>query len=115
MELALLRAGLRAGLKRAALLTHNRSRASTPSTRPAKMMATVHRRGDNYLFAVKGAPEAVLAAASRTVDEDGEAPLDPRRAREWGSRVEHLGHHGLRVMACAMKTAGQADAPPYET
>ncbi len=32
-----------------------------------KMMATVHRRGEHFLFAVKGAPEAVLNAAQDVV------------------------------------------------
>ena len=78
------------------------------------MMATVHRRDDKYLFAVKGAPEAVLAAADRVIAEDGETPLNAEGRAEWHARVDYLGHHGLRVIACAMKTGHHADGPPYE-
>ena len=114
MELALLRAGFRAGLKRSALLQHSPIVHKHAFDAASKMMATVHRRGDKYLFAVKGAPEAVLAAADKIVAEDGEAPLDAEARAEWHAHVEYLGHHGLRVLACAMKTGSQADAPPYE-
>ena len=34
----------------------------------------------------------------------------PNGTPMWSS----LGYHGLRVIACAMKTSGQGDAPPYE-
>ena len=77
-------------------------------------MATVHRRGDKYLFAVKGAPEAVLAAADKIVADYGEAPLDTEARAEWHAHAEDLGYHGLRVIACAMRTGGEADAQPYE-
>ena len=65
MELALLRAGRAAGLERQALLLSNpivRKYAFDSST---NMMATVHRREDRFLFAVKGAPEAVLASSEQ--------------------------------------------------
>jgi P-type Ca2+ transporter type 2C len=114
MELALLRAGLAAGLNRSALLGNSpivRKHAFDTST---KMMATVHGRGDHFLFAVKGAPEAVLAASERVISDDGEIAIDPDMRAEWLSRVGHLGRHGLRVLACAMKTGICADAAPYE-
>jgi P-type Ca2+ transporter type 2C len=114
MELALLRAGFRAGLKRSALLQHSPIVHKHAFDAAAKMMATVHRRGDDYLFAVKGAPEAVLAAADKIVAEHGEAALDAKARAQWHADVEYLGHHGLRVIACAMKTGPQADAAPYE-
>ena len=114
MELALLRAGFRAGLKRAALLQHSPLVHKHAFDSASKMMATVHQRGDKYLFAVKGAPEAVLAACGKVIAEDGEVALDAAMRADWHARVEDFGHHGLRVLACAMKTAGQADAPPYQ-
>ena len=67
------------------------------------MMATVHRRGDTFLFAVKGAPEAVLNASDKVITENGDVALDHATRVDWLSRVEHLGHHGLRVLACAVK------------
>ncbi len=114
MELALLRVGLRAGLNRAMLLHGSPVVSKHAFDTSTKMMATVHRRGDRLLFAVKGAPEAVLAAAERVISTDGDIAMDSDTRAEWLSRVEHLGHHGLRVLACATKTGTQADATPYE-
>jgi Ca2+-transporting ATPase len=114
MELALLRAGFRAGLKRAALLKHSPIARKHAFDNASKMMATVHQRGDQFLFAVKGAPETVLAAANKVIVEDDEVALDDEMRAEWHARVEHLGHHGLRVLACAMKRGTQADVAPYE-
>ncbi|MBS0518878.1 MAG: cation-transporting P-type ATPase [Proteobacteria bacterium] len=118
MELALLRAGFRAGLRRSALLQGSPIVRKHAFDAGSKMMATVHRRGDAFLYAVKGAPEAVLAAADRiAVDGDEaalDAALDAARRAEWHAHVEELGRHGLRVLACALKTAAQPDAPPYE-
>jgi Ca2+-transporting ATPase len=114
MELALLRAAFRAGLNRSTVLRRNpivRKHAFDAST---KMMATVHRRDDRYLFAVKGAPEAVLGTCERVISDDGDTALDAKVRAEWLNRVEQLGHHGLRVLACAMKTGTRADAGPYE-
>jgi P-type Ca2+ transporter type 2C len=114
MELALLRAGFRAGLKRAALLKHSPIVRKHAFDNASKMMATVHQRGDQFLFAVKGAPETVLATANKVIVEDDEVALDDEMRAEWHARVEHLGHHGLRVLACAMKSGKQTDATPYE-
>jgi len=113
MELALLRAGREVGLERPAL------RQTYPTVRrhafdtASKMMATVHRAGDDFLFAVKGAPEAVLAACTHYAREH-DVVMQADTRRQWLSRVEHLGHHGLRVLACASKTGNSADDAPYE-
>ncbi len=114
MELALLRAGFRAGIRRSELLETRPIAREHAFDAASKMMATVHRRGDECLFAVKGAPEAVIAAAEHIVTEDGKAPLDAEARAEWRAHIEHFAHRGLRVLACAMKTDPQADAPPYE-
>ena len=113
MELALLRAGFHNGLERTVLLRHSPIVHKDAFDTATKMMATVHRRGDTFLFAVKGAPEAVLAASNRVIAEDGSVALDHAMRYEWLGRVDFLGHQGLRVLACAMKTGAQADAAPY--
>jgi Ca2+-transporting ATPase len=114
MEIALLRAGLHAGLRRTTVLDGHRlvrKHAFDPVT---KMMATVHEYRDGVLVAVKGAPEAVLAAAKRVTVEHGEVTLDDVMRAEWLRRANQLGHQGLRVLACAMKVDGLADVAPYE-
>lgn len=110
MELALLRLGLGAGISQKAAPPRVRSCAFDAAT---KMMATVHEADDGILFAVKGAPESVLATATRLMSEDGEAALSEAARARWAEHVEELGRHGLRVIACAMKTAEDADADPY--
>jgi Ca2+-transporting ATPase len=113
MELALLGAGLRAGLVRSVLLRRCPIARKHAFDAEAKMMATVHRCDDTHLFAVKGAPEAVLAAASRIATERGEEALTDAVRAAWHGHVEHLAGQGLRVIACAMKTSRQADTGPY--
>ncbi len=114
MELALLRAGHLAGLTRHALLQHSRIVRKEAFDTASKMMATVHSRGDQFLYAVKGAPEAVLEASARVIAEDDEIEFDDKTRGEWAEHIELLGHHGLRVLACAMKRIREADAGPYE-
>ena len=114
MELALLRAGFLAGLTRHALLQHNRIVRKEAFDAATKMMATVHSRGEHFLYAVKGAPEAVLDASMRVAGENGDIELDDAMLDEWAERIEQLGRHGLRVLACAMKHIPEADANPYE-
>jgi Ca2+-transporting ATPase len=114
MEVALLRAGLRTRLKRPALLRGHRIVRKHAFDSATRMMATVHESGDGYLVAVKGAPEQVITAASRAIDDHGEVALRDDGRAEWLARAEQLGHHGLRVLACAMKMDTRADGPPYE-
>ena len=114
MEIALLRAGLHAGLRRTALLHGHRIMRKHAFDPASKMMATVHKSGDGFLIAVKGAPEAVLAAATRVMLELGEVALDDTMRAGWLTRADQLGYHGLRVLACAMKMDTQADVAPYE-
>jgi Ca2+-transporting ATPase len=64
-----------------------------------RMMATVHRDGDRFLYAVKGAPEAVVHAC-------GSPP-------GWLLRNERLAASGMRVLAVARKWGGAGDSP-YE-
>ncbi len=114
MELALLRAGRLAGVTRHALaVTHPLARKHAFDA-ASKMMATVHRDSDTFLFAVKGAPEAVLAACARAATEHGDIVMDDAARAAWNARVEELGHHGLRVLACASKTETHDDAEPYD-
>lgn len=75
-----------------------------------RMMATVHKAEDGFLYLVKGAPEAVLEAAESL---DGQAITDDARAA-WLGRVEAMAKGGLRVLALAEKTSEAADDDPYQ-
>ena len=114
MELALLRAGLHAGLSRERLAHRNPVVRKEAFDTATKKMATVHKSGDGYLFAVKGAPEAVLESCDTVYDDGRVVPLTDAMRNDWAQRVDHLGHHGLRVIGCAMKMGTGADVAPYE-
>lgn len=114
MEQALLRMGLEAGQAQQDLLgewPRVREIAFDAST---KMMATIHSSDDGYLYAVKGAPERVLESARYVAGSDGNVELGDRERSEWLERIDLLGQKGLRVLACAGRTAPAADEAPYE-
>ena len=104
MELALLRAGRLASLDRRELLKEAGEVTEHAFDTVRKMMATVHHHGDGYLFAIKGAPEAVIACAT----------LDQRTRDEWLARVATLGASGLRVLAFAEQIRPRFDEPAFE-
>ncbi len=80
-----------------------------------KMMATVHEQdGGPYRVAVKGAPEAVLDAATHEATADGSKELDDEARARWRERDEAMAADGLRILALAQKTVDDPGAPPYE-
>ena len=113
MEIALLEAGRAAGLSRRDLQRAHPMVGKHAFDAASRMMATVHQTPDGFLFAVKGAPEQVLSASTRTLTEDGEAAMDDAARSQWAERIAEFGRHALRVLACAAKTESTADAKPY--
>ena len=115
MELALLRAGRLAGLEHGELLNESPEVVEHAFDTSTNMMATVHRRGGFYLFAVKGAPEVVLAGAERLAGENSDAVMDEAARAKWLERVAELGGEGLRVLAFAALTRSVPDGPPFQS
>ncbi|MDE2335534.1 MAG: cation-transporting P-type ATPase [Rhodospirillales bacterium] len=113
MEIALLRAGLVAGLTRRSEMQQQRLVRQFAFDTSVRMMATVHEQGDGFLVAVKGAPEAVIAAATRIIADHGDAILTDALRNDWLARADRLARGGLRVLGFAMKTDGKADGEPY--
>ena len=114
MEVALLRAGAAAGLTRDQLDAEQPRVDEEAFDADVKMMATVHEVDEGYRVAVKGAPEAVIEAATHQARPDGPAALDDDARAVWRERNEALAADGLRVIALAEKTADRPDAPPYQ-
>jgi len=113
LEVALLEAGARLGLHRDRLLEEIpevREEAFDPASR---RMATVHRDEEGFLFAVKGAAEAVLEASSSVLGPAGREPLPGEGRRAWLERNEAMARAGLRVLGVASKS-GAEDDPVYE-
>ena len=78
------------------------------------MMATLHRSGDDFLFCVKGAPEAVLRHSRWVAEPFGETDLDPAGREKWLERTRELAEDGLRVLAVASKLEPSKEAPAYD-
>lgn len=114
MEVALLRAGLEAGHSREALLAQYPIVRKVAFDSVSKMMATVHRHGDDYLYAIKGAPEAVLGKSGFVSPKGQLESLGPQEREIWLQRAAELAHHGLRVLACAAKAESAENAAPYD-
>lgn len=114
MELALLREGRRAGIDRTQLLKLYPEAGRHAFDSASRMMATVHRSGAGFFYAVKGAPEAVLDSCDAVWPEQEDSRLDNTRRVEWAREIDRLGQDGLRVLAVAMKTEVDPGNPPYE-
>jgi len=113
MEVALLRAARAAGLERRAILAEHPEVGRHPFDSGTRMMATTHRCQEGWLTAVKGAPEAVLAVATRLAGERSDAALDDAQKALWHRHVEALGRQGLRVIAVAERIAAKEEREPY--
>ncbi|MCC7568096.1 MAG: cation-translocating P-type ATPase [Candidatus Methanofastidiosa archaeon] len=113
MEVALLIAGIKGGVERESLLEEMPEAREVSFDPAVKMMATYHAIGQEYLVAVKGAPEQVVNACTafmRGADVVGMTPTD-RSA--WMERGEHMAESGLRVLALAHKTERALEVDPY--
>jgi Ca2+-transporting ATPase len=114
MELALLDAAEGAGMARSALAARWPELSQHAFDPAHKMMATVHSDDGVCLFAVKGAPERVLAACTTEWVGGRVQPLDAARRADWAARQSAAATGGLRLIALAMKHTDRADVPPYE-
>ena len=117
MEVALLKVAGLAGQDRDALLVKHDQLREHAFDHDTKMMATVHRDDEHLLYAIKGAPEAVLKICTHVLGPDGEQDLDDCKRAEWQDRSRAAAGEGLRLLALATKTTRQADRDedaPYE-
>ena len=110
MEVALLVAGEKAGLRRSNLVEGMREAKEHAFDPDLKMMATVHESDGHYRVAVKGAPEAVLEVCSDVAGSQGDSDFDRER---WLGRNKELAEDGLRVLALAEKTVQSPEDDPY--
>jgi Ca2+-transporting ATPase len=113
MELALLRLGQIAGIDREDLLIAWPELHEIAFDTETKMMATAHNRDGRLFVAVKGAPEAVLAAAT-TIGGEAGIELGEEEREEWLRRAAALAEDGLRVLALAEKTIPLEAIPKYQ-
>jgi cation-transporting P-type ATPase F len=102
-EIALLVAGIKAGMRAADANAANPRRDAIPFESQYQYMATVHADGTVYM---KGSAESVLSRCSSVMLPDGsEARIDREGLH---ARVESLAAEGLRVLAFARRRAESA-------
>ncbi|HEY8504335.1 MAG TPA: cation-transporting P-type ATPase [Gemmataceae bacterium] len=114
LEVALLAAGERAGLRREELTRKWEEVREEPFDPDVRMMATFHRDGGRVRVAVKGAPEAVVPVCTRVREAGGGRELTEEERQEWLRRSQGLAARGLRMLALATKDVDDPGAPPYE-
>lgn len=114
LEVALLEAGVSAGIAQNELLESMPEIDEEAFDSDVKMMATIHKTESGFVFAVKGAPENVIEVCTSYVSGDGVKELDSDGRELWLKRNAELAEQGLRVLAVAKKTTDTAGAPPYE-
>ncbi len=77
-----------------------------------KLMTTIDERDGSLVVNTKGAPEEVLARATRIYRDSGESPISAAD-RDEVSRVMHdYAQRGLRVLAAADRMLPSGSAPP---
>ncbi|PYO01190.1 MAG: ATPase [Candidatus Rokuibacteriota bacterium] len=77
-------------------------------------MATLHHDGDRRLIAVKGAPEEVLARATRWVDTSGAQPLTADAQRAIRAANASFAARGMRVLGLAYRELPGDTEPVYD-
>ena len=104
-EVALVVAGMRAGLRKEALEREMPRVAEIAFSSERKMMSTVHAAPDTgrRIVYMKGAPERVLAACDRILVGGQVRPLDEYTRKQILFRNQEMATRALRVLALATK------------
>jgi Ca2+-transporting ATPase len=111
-EGALLALAIRGGVDPNQLIAAFPRIAEIPFDSDNKFMATFHREGDQVRMWVKGAPDVLLARATRVQADTGEAPLDAATRDALRAANETLAGQALRVLALAGRRIPAADFDP---
>jgi P-type Ca2+ transporter type 2C len=74
-----------------------------------KPVTTVHQSNGNFLYAVKGAPGAVIERSHLPADTQPE-PMTAELRATWNAKARDLAGQGLRVLVLADKDEDSSDA-----
>ncbi len=113
LEIALLIAGAKAGIKRGELLSRYPETGIEAFDTSVNMMATFHKDGDLSRVAVKGAPDAVLNASTSILTPEGKKDITDEIKNRWHVKNDELCAMGYRVIAHAEKTVRDPVGEPY--
>ncbi len=114
-DVALLVAGLKAGLDPEAARRELPEVAEIPFSSKRRLMATLHRQGDGgQAVLVKGAPSRLLELAENQRVGGRVVPLEEGDRRRWVQRNTDLADEGLRVLAFASRHSPQTTVDPAD-
>jgi P-type Ca2+ transporter type 2C len=111
-EGALLALAAKAGIDAEALEDRCPRIAEIPFDSAHKFMATFHHDGDVVRMWLKGAPDVLLARASRWITDAGERPLDAAARAAFADTNTAFAIHALRVLALAGRAIPARDFDP---
>jgi Ca2+-transporting ATPase len=86
--------------------------AEIPFESAHKFMTTFHHDGDVVRMWLKGAPDVLLARATRWITEDGEQPLDDATRLKVADTNAAFANDALRVLALAGRTIPTREFDP---
>ncbi|MEX2134043.1 MAG: cation-transporting P-type ATPase [Acidimicrobiia bacterium] len=112
-EVALMMGAAKAGIDRK-VLVEKMPEVSEESFNPdLRMMATLHQVEHGYLWAVKGAPEAIIERSQILFTGEGSDQFGDEEKQRWDDSNERLAGAGLRVLGLAQKHVDSEDTDPY--
>ena len=112
-EVALLQLAEDAGLPVAAMQAAYPRTGELPFDSVTKRMLTVHDAPDgSRVVYVKGAPSAVLAVSTSTLDGTGRVELTDAMRKVWVDRNDQLAGQALRVLALGVRTLAEGETQP---
>lgn len=115
MEIALKIAGQKAGFSSEEILEELPEVDKVAFEQATKMMATIHKKDtEDYFFAVKGSPEAVLDASSKIATSEGEREFTEEQKKQWTDKNKTIANRGLRVLAIAKKQVSVQDEDAFK-
>ena len=103
-EAALVVAAAKAGLHKAQLEAECQRIAEKPFDSVSKRMTTLHRCGTRQTAFVKGAPEVIVPACSRWLDDQGEKDLGKDGVARIMEAAHAMASDSLRVIALAERS-----------
>ncbi|WP_298937576.1 cation-translocating P-type ATPase [uncultured Ralstonia sp.] len=111
-EGALLALAAKGGVDAERLAAHCPRIAEIPFDSAHKFQASFHHEGEFVRMYLKGAPDVLLARATRHLAAAGEAALDEGGRAWWIAENERLAAQAMRVLALAEKTLPARDFDP---
>ncbi len=104
--------GGNSGISATSLAARNPRIAEIPFDSAHKFMATFHRDGEHVRMHVKGAPDVLLARASRFLGAAGDAPLEGPGRIAFETETDRLASQAMRVLAVAHRDITLRDFDP---